>query len=424
MTSPLFPRNDNENPMISDRSARAKQKRGAVGEGPVLGSSPVSNTGVIILITEPEEITPLPESVFNLQGVSGSSYRFWRAPAFSEDKWEMVYCDVLPLETANPKAAGVDWLHIVFRTRSDQGAIDDLDRIFRDSLGFGLLDEQPMGRFNYDRQFLLEDGKTRFLIGGSHQRETAMLAIPGSALQYMDLEKVRGLGENVLKGWITRIDLCSDFYNGEYSVDDAMKDFKGGLYTIGAQTPKHRYIGPMEGLVNSSSDGRTLYIGDRKNGKLLRVYEKGKKQGIKTGDLSRWTRVELELHGSNPDAKNKRIIPWDSLARPGSYLAGGFKALEFISENYDRIKSVALKTATTMKKAVDHVRKVAGRLINALLDMGMNDYSIVQLLRGEGLPPYYEKKMYEEFGISVDEMREWFIKTFGQEQNFLLFPKF
>lgn len=333
----------------------------------------------------------------------------------------MVYADVLPLETANPKAAGVDWLHIVFRMRSDPVSIEDLDGILRDSLGFGLWEEQKIGRFNYSRQFLLEDGKSRFFIGGSYQRETAMLAFPGSALQYMDWERVRGLGEYVLKGWITRLDLCADFYNGEYSVDDAIKGYKSGGFTIGAQTPKHRYIGPMEGF--ASGEGRTLYIGDRKNGKLLRVYEKGKKQGIKSGELAKWTRIELELHGSNPEAKNKRVIPWDALIRPGSYLAGGFKALEFISETYDRIKSVAVKTASTMKKAVDHFRKTGGRLINALLDIGMNCYSIVQLLRGEGLPPYYEKKMYEAFGLEVEEMRQWCIKVFGREQDYLLLPK-
>lgn len=54
--------------------------------------------------------------------------------------------------------------------------------------------------------------------------------------------------------------------------------------------------------------------------------------------------------------------------------------------------------------------------------MGMNHYSIVEMIRGEGLPIYYNPKEFEEFGISADEMREWRVKTFGCEQDFLLIP--
>ena len=137
-----------------------------------------------------------------------------------------------------------------------------------------------------------------------------------------------------------------------------------------------------------------------------------------------WTRVELELHGSSPDSKNRRLIPWDILSRPGSYLAGGYKALEFISGTYDRTKAVAVRTACTMKKAVEHLRKVGGNTINAMVDMGMNAYSIVSILRGKDLPSYYDRKDFEAFGISVDEMREWCVRTFGCEQDFLLIPTF
>ncbi len=46
--------------------------------------------------------------------------------------------------------------------------------------------------------------------------------------------------------------------------------------------------------------GRTLYIGKRENGKMLRIYEKGKHLG---NPVSSWVSVELELKGKN------RIIP-------------------------------------------------------------------------------------------------------------------
>lgn len=423
MSDVLFPRTNSENSPIPDRPARAKRKRGVVGVE-VGGSGPVSNTGIIELNIPIKEITPLSESMFNLQGVSESSpaYRFWRSPnGIDRDKWEMNYVNVLPLETANPSAAGIDWVHIVFKMCDSQLAIDDLDQALRDSLGFGIWEEQKMGRFNYSRQFLLEDGKSRFFIGGSFQRGTAMLAFPGSALQFMDIQIIRCLGENILRGWLTRVDFCVDFYNGEYSVDKAIKDYKLGLFHIKGKKPYHRFIGFVEGEVNTS--GRTLYIGKRKSGKMLRVYEKGKKQGINKGHLSKWVRAELELHGSNPDTKNNRILPWDCLSRPGAYMAGGYKALEFVSETYDRIKAVAVKTACSMKKSVDHLRKISGKVVNALLHMGVNHYSIVEMIRGEGLPLYYNPKEFEAFEISAEEMREWCMKTFGSEQDYLLIPK-
>ncbi|MBI5427315.1 MAG: replication initiation factor domain-containing protein [Nitrospinae bacterium] len=92
-----------------------------------------------------------------------------------------------------------------------------------------------------------------------------MIAIPGSALQFMDLEKVRKLGEDKLQGWITRVDLYADFFEDEYTVDRAVKDYQAGLYNSGGRKPSHRYVGPLE--ASEGSEGRTLYIGRRENGK-------------------------------------------------------------------------------------------------------------------------------------------------------------
>lgn len=421
MTEVLFPQRDDENSPIPDRSARAERKRGAVGrEG--AGSPPVSNTGDTITTIPNIKTKSIPPEIFALQGVSGSSYRFWRCPSVPEDNWEMVYSNVIPLETANPKAAGVDWLHIVFRWGDSEQSISDLDGVLRDSLGFGLFEEQKIGRFNYSRQFLLADGKSRFFIGGSYQRGTALLSFPGSALQFLDLEKIRGLGEYVLKGWITRVDFCADFYNGEYMVEHAMNDYRMGKFNLSGKKPKHKYIGSIPGEVDLT--GQTLYIGSRENGKCLRVYEKGKQQGVTRGALSKWTRVELELHGSNPEAKNRRVIPWDVLSRPGCYLAGGYKALEFISETCSRIKRVAVKVVSSMKKTAVYLKKVGGKFVNALKNMGMNDASIVELIRGGELPDYFDLEDFKSFGIEVEELRKWCVDVFGEEQNFILLPEF
>ena len=58
------------------------------------------------------------------------------------------------------------------------------------------------------------------------------------------------------------------------------------------------------------------------NGKMLRIYEKGKQLG---DSESPWVRVEAELRNKS------RVIPWDALTRPGSYLAGAYPCLAYLS---------------------------------------------------------------------------------------------
>ena len=52
----------------------------------------------------------------------------------------------------------------------------------------------------------------------------------------------------------------------------------------------------------------------------------------------------------------------------------------------------------------------------------MNATNIAFLIRRDGFPSYYEKNAFEAFGISSSEMREWCIKIFGSEQDYLLLP--
>ena len=55
------------------------------------------------------------------------------------------------------------------------------------------------------------------------------------------------------------------------------------------------------------------YLRKTENGKLMRIYEKGKQLGDAT---SPWVRWELELHNKS------RVIPFDVLTAPGQYVAG------------------------------------------------------------------------------------------------------
>jgi phage replication initiation protein len=106
--------------------------------------------------------------------------------------------------------------------------------------------------------------------------------------------------------------MCSTGYP---SVDDAVQFYLTDQFTAGGNKPSCSQQGNW---IEADGSGRTFYVGKRKNGKLLRVYEKGKQLGDNT---SPWVRWELELHNRD------RIIPWDVILEPGKYLAASYACM-------------------------------------------------------------------------------------------------
>lgn len=231
----------------------------------------------------------------------------------------------------------------------------------------------------------------------------------------MDLQKVKLLGEEKLETWITRVDLFKDFFDGEYNVDRAMEDYNNGLFKsdFGGRQPKDNLIGPTN---SEAKAGRTYYIGDRKNGKVIRIYEKGKKEGIFEGTRSKWVRTELELHGSNPDSKSGKLIPWDVLDRPGSYLAGSCKALEFTSNTHDRIKTISVKMVSSLEQSVKYAKHMFGRVVNVLHDMGYSPLQIQNLLIRDDFPDWHEKKAIARSG-EEEEILNMCRDVFGEDAD-------
>src|SRR5690606_6258301 len=116
-----------------------------------------------------------------------------------------------------------------------------------------------------------------------------------------------------LQAKVTRLDLCVDFLHGEYTVDDAVSLYKSGRFNCSGREPLTDCAGDW---LNGKS--RTLYIGKAKNGKLLRVYEKGHQ----LGDLdSSWVRYEVQF------GSRDRVIPLEALTERDKYFAGAYPAL-------------------------------------------------------------------------------------------------
>ncbi|HFB9032344.1 TPA: replication initiation factor domain-containing protein, partial [Neisseria gonorrhoeae] len=100
---------------------------------------------------------------------------------------------------------------------------------------------------------------------------------------------------NAIRPKITRVDVAKDFFNGEYSPNQAREDRNKGLFTCHHVKPKGECLGSdweEEDDETKMTSGKTYGIGSRESSKYVRIYEKGKQLGDKT---STWTRFEIEF---------------------------------------------------------------------------------------------------------------------------------
>jgi len=94
-----------------------------------------------------------------------------------------------------------------------------------------------------------------------------------------------------------------DDYEGRYSLNWAVEQYYNNQFNGGGNRPS---CGQRGNWLFPDGNGRTFYVGKRKNGKLIRIYEKGKQLGDPN---SPWVRWEVEQHN------RQREIPWDGRER-------------------------------------------------------------------------------------------------------------
>lgn len=228
----------------------------------------------------------------------------------------------------------------------------------RDILGieFSRVLERGQGHNGWKRSFEFTGTNVIFAIGG--QRGTALLQLPGQACALISKEKWEKLVcllELVYSAKITRWDGAADDYQGIHSVDWAIDQFHAGGFSTGGNKPSINNAGDWTS--EKDKKGRTVYFGKRENGKLLRVYEKGKQLGDPT---SPWVRWELELHNKD------RVIPWDVVTNSGPYVAGAYAATNWISEEANKIKTFQKTALIGYKTLIEHLRNAYSPMINVM----------------------------------------------------------
>lgn len=284
----------------------------------------------------------------------------------------------------SPKQGGqvvkVDWLNATFPEPklSVQGFVQLLGRM----LGRPVYELEGRGLLGFEKSVTLHarHGSVTSPIGsiawgGKSQNGRWLLQLTGTGCQLVrDWEPFRDLLED-LGAKLTRVDLALDFLAGEHTVDDAVHLYEGGGFQLGGRPPKTSVSGDWLG----GKAGRTLYVGDSKNGKMLRVYEKGKQLG---DEVSAWTRFEVQI------GSRDRLIPYDVLTRRDAFFAGCYPALEaMVMDAAERIKTEKKTGEVSISHLLYHLKRCYGKLLHICeQEIGATDADLVQELRVVGLP--------------------------------------
>jgi phage replication initiation protein len=109
-------------------------------------------------------------------------------------------------------------------------------------------------------------------------------------------------------------------------------------------------------------------------------------------------RAEVELRSKD------RIIPWEVLYKPGQYLAGSYKALNFISLKQSKLETNKKTTTIKYESMVRWIRMAAGKGINVMsLVEGGDIYSVFEQIIRDGYPT---RLMDLEDYLPVAEVKE------------------
>ena len=292
-------------------------------------------------------------------------------------------------------AAIVDWLNLTFE--HDRDVVEVLAElqlqlgryVGAESMGGGKHGFEHGVRLHaYANGQLVPFGM--FCWGGESQRGRALLSIEGGGCRLVQ-------DWNAMHDWIaelpgvrlTRVDLAVDLHEGEYTVDDAKTWALEGRFNNGGRNPRL----DVQGDWFTQEHGRTLYVGQASNGKMLRVYEKGKQ----LGDLdSIWNRFEVQF--GNRD----RELPLAMLVDRDKYFAAAYPALEEILGIVgEKIKTVRETTRITVQQAVQSMQRSYGKWVHLLADAGVQSADLVEAVRVRAVPTRLNLASVADAGLSA-----------------------
>jgi len=277
----------------------------------------------------------------------------------------------------SPITVLTDWVDFTFPLEHSRYAINGFFRSLIEIVGdsFAPLTERGKGINGWGRSYSLGNSFCIFAIGG--QRGRALLSFSGKTcaqIQHSTWPILIELIRDQYEGRITRWDGAADDHEGIHSIEWALDQYDTGGFKSGGNRPRVNTIGDW---IRNEGRGRTLEIGSRKNGKLVRIYEKGKQLGDRH---SPWVRWELELH------RKHRDIPWDVITNPGKYIAGAYPCMNWVHGEASRIKTYKTTVKIGYESLTYHARQAYGPLINIMLAVEKSPERVIEKLIRPGKP--------------------------------------
>lgn len=241
------------------------------------------------------------------------------------------------------------WMEIIFQLEPY------LEHIF----GFSTTRHNPYSKNFYKQHYVLGDNMGFVCVGG--QRNTLLIMLSGTGCTFAkegwEKRLYTFLTTLAKRPKLTRIDLAHDDFEGKYvNVDWAnLQDSIGG-FQCSNRAPNVEHKGNWK---RPNGRGRTIYVGSRESGKLLRGYEKGKHEGDPDDN---WNRLEVEFKSSD------RVLPFDMLLAPSDYLIGAYPCLSILDEHRQpqRIETASRTAQININSGIQNIQDQYGKYINVL----------------------------------------------------------
>ncbi len=185
-----------------------------------------------------------------------------------------------------------------------------------------------------------------------------------------------------VRGWLTRIDMAFDDYEGEFFPVRAMREkAKEGAFQRGGHPPKIELRGSWD-QDDPNNSGLTLYVGSRMSGKFARIYEKGKQLGKED---SPWVRAEVELHNSCYQ------LTLEMLLNPSGWFVAFYPCFEVIQYAGNRME-LEYRTrisAQSVEKSIKWIKHQAGGHLAGLRELYDDSELLDLLVRSDAIPELF-----------------------------------
>lgn len=267
--------------------------------------------------------------------------------------------------------------------------------------------------YNYDFRIGSPDNPLGSICLGNKKGESCLIMLTGHgchmASNGWEFALYQWLENTAVNPKITRCDLAHDDFNGDYStVEWANECDTQGKFALTNRLPQVQHLGDWKRHVGK---GRTLQVGSRESGKLIRIYEKGKQ----LGDCeSLWLRSELEL------SNKSKIIPLDILLHPTQYFVGAYpycgELISLANKNGEiptpqKIEIIQKTGKIQLKKSIEILKHQFGKYLAVYREIYGSDTEIMDLLVSD------KKDIYPKRLATVKTMfknpPDYFAKYYG-----------